>query len=125
MRNAAHHASPQSSGTDWRVIRELFPYLLEYKFRFALAISCLFAAKFANLGIPILLKDLIDKLNVPTHSAQVLFVVPVALIIAYGLLRFSASMFTELRELIFSKVTQHAVRQIALKVFEHLHALSL
>lgn len=115
----------QHSKADWKVIRELFPYLLEYKFRFALAISCLVAAKFANLGIPILLKDLIDKLDVPTNSAQALFVVPVALIIGYGLLRFSASLFTELRELIFSKVTQHAVRQIALKVFEHLHALSL
>jgi len=115
-----------SSGqTEWRVIRELFPYLLEYKFRFALAISCLVAAKFANLGIPILLKDLIDKLDLPANSTQALFVVPVALIIAYGALRFSASLFTELRELIFSKVTQHAVRQIARKVFEHLHALSL
>ncbi len=117
--------APSQGKADWKVVRELFPYLLEYKFRFALAISCLVAAKFANLGIPILLKDLIDKLDVPANSAQALFVVPVALIIAYGLLRFSASLFTELRELIFSKVTQHAVRQIALKVFEHLHALSL
>jgi len=83
------------------------------------------AAKFANLGIPILLKDLIDKLDLPANSTQALFVVPVALIIAYGALRFSASLFTELRELIFSKVTQHAVRQIARKVFVHLHALSL
>lgn len=117
--------APSQGKADWKVIRELFPYLLEYKFRFGLAIACLVAAKFANLGIPILLKDLIDKLDIPANSAQALFVVPVALIIAYGLLRFSASLFTELRELIFSKVTQHAVRQIALKVFEHLHALSL
>ena len=125
MRPAASHGSPKASHADWKVIRELFPYLLEYKFRFALAITCLVAAKFANLGIPILLKDLIDQLDLPANSAQALFVVPVALIIAYGALRFSASLFTELRELIFSKVTQHAVRQIARKVFEHLHALSL
>ena len=125
MRPAASHGSTKSSHADWKVIRELFPYLLEYKFRFALAISCLVAAKFANLGIPILLKDLIDQLDVPVNSEQALFVIPVALIVAYGALRFSASLFTELRELIFSKVTQHAVRQIALKVFEHLHALSL
>ncbi len=125
MRPAASHGSTKSSHADWKVIRELFPYLLEYKFRFALAISCLVAAKFANLGIPVLLKDLIDQLDVPVNSEQALFVIPVALIVAYGALRFSASLFTELRELIFSKVTQHAVRQIALKVFEHLHALSL
>jgi ABC-type transport system involved in Fe-S cluster assembly fused permease/ATPase subunit len=110
---------------DWYVIRDLLPYLLAYRYRVLLAISCLLAAKFANLGIPILLKTLIDDLDAHKSVSTALLVVPLGLIIGYGLLRFSASLFTELRELLFSRVTQHAVRQIALEVFQHLHALSL
>lgn len=107
------------------MIRDLLPYLLAYRYRVLLAISCLLAAKFANLGIPILLKTLIDDLDAHKSVSTALLVVPLGLIIGYGLLRFSASLFTELRELLFSRVTQHAVRQIALEVFQHLHALSL
>ena len=107
------------------MIRDLLPYLLAYRYRVLLAISCLLAAKFANLGIPILLKTLIDDLDAHKSVSSALLVVPLGLIIGYGLLRFSASLFTELRELLFSRVTQHAVRQIALEVFQHLHALSL
>ena len=110
---------------DWYVIRDLLPYLLAYRYRVLLAISCLLAAKFANLGIPILLKTLIEDLDAHKSVSSALLVVPLGLIIGYGLLRFSASLFTELRELLFSRVTQHAVRQIALEVFQHLHALSL
>jgi len=110
---------------DWYVIRDLLPYLLAYRYRVLLAISCLLAAKFANLGIPILLKTLIDDLDAHKSVSSALLVVPLGLIVGYGLLRFSASLFTELRELLFSRVTQHAVRQIALEVFQHLHALSL
>ena len=110
---------------DWYVIRDLLPYLLAYRYRVLLAISCLLAAKFANLGIPILLKTLIDDLDASKSVSTALLVVPLGLILGYGLLRFSASLFTELRELLFSRVTQHAVRQIALEVFQHLHALSL
>ena len=99
--------------------------MLAYRYRVLLAISCLLAAKFANLGIPILLKTLIDDLDAHKSVSSALLVVPLGLIIGYGLLRFSASLFTELRELLFSRVTQHAVRQIALEVFQHLHALSL
>lgn len=111
--------------TDWGVIRDLLPYLLAYKARVALAIGCLIAAKFANLGIPVLLKQLIDALDVKNNLPNALLIVPVGIIIGYGLLRFSASLFSELREALFSRVTQHAVRQIALDVFQHLHALSL
>jgi ATP-binding cassette subfamily B protein len=110
---------------DWYVIRDLLPYLLAYRYRVLFAIACLLAAKFANLGIPILLKTLIDDLDAHKSVSAALLVVPLGLIVGYGLLRFSASLFTELRELLFSRVTQHAVRQIALEVFQHLHALSL
>jgi ATP-binding cassette, subfamily B, heavy metal transporter len=110
---------------DWRVIRDLLPYLWEYKFRVAMALSCLVLAKVTNLGIPILMKRLIDALNIKTNSPEILLVVPVGLLLAYGALRISASLFTELRESLFARVTQNAVRKVALQVFEHLHALAL
>jgi ATP-binding cassette, subfamily B, heavy metal transporter len=110
---------------DWRVIRDLLPYLLEYKYRVLLAIGCLVAAKFANLGIPVMLKQIVDALDVRNNVASALLVVPIGLVVGYGMLRLSASLFAELRELLFARVTQHAVRQIALEVFQHLHALSL
>ena len=134
MRPTTHHATTDSAATpkanaftrgDWRVIRDLLPYLLEHKMRVALALSCLIAAKFANLGIPILLKDLIDTLNVKVDSAQALMLIPVGLILAYGALRVSASLFNELREALFARVTQNAVRKVALQVFNHLHSLAL
>jgi ATP-binding cassette subfamily B protein len=123
-----HHSganSKPSQGNDWKVIRDLIPYLLEYKFRVAIALACLVAAKVTNLGIPILLKRLIDDLNLRTDSPQALLVVPVGLILAYGLLRMAASLFAELREFLFARVTQNAVRKVALQVFEHLHSLAL
>jgi len=123
-----HHSGADSKlpkGNDWKVIRDLLPYLLEYKFRVTIALACLVAAKVANLGIPILMKQLIDALNITSHSPQALLVVPAGLILAYGLLRLSASLFTELRESLFARVTQNAVRKVALQVFEHLHSLAL
>jgi ATP-binding cassette subfamily B protein len=123
-----HHSgadSKPSRGGDWKVIRDLIPYLLEYKFRVTIALACLVAAKVTNLGIPILLKRLIDNLNVRIDSPEALLVVPAGLILAYGLLRMSASLFAELREFLFARVTQNAVRKVALQVFEHLHSLAL
>ena len=127
--SSGHHRSSGESNTpqrgDWRVIRDLLPYLLEYRFRVILALTCLVAAKFANLGIPILMKELIDSLDIKANSPQTILVVPVGIIVAYGLLRISASLFAELREALFARVTQNAVRKVALQVFEHLHSLAL
>lgn len=109
---------------DWQVVKNLLPYLSAYKARIIFTIICLVAAKAANLGVPILLKHIVDAMSIQTIP-KALLVVPVSLIVAYGLLRLSASLFSELRELIFSKVTEHAVRQVGLQVFNHLHALSL
>ncbi len=123
-----HHGSADSKTPqrgDWRVIRDLLPYLLEYRFRVIIALSCLIAAKVVNLGIPIVMKELIDSLDIKASSSQALLVVPLGIILAYGLLRISASLFTELREALFAKVTQNAVRKVALQVFEHLHSLAL
>lgn len=109
---------------DWKVIQNLFPYLSAYKARIFFTLLCLVVAKIANLGVPITLKKIVDAMSIHT-TPQALLVVPVSLIVAYGLLRLSASLFAELRELIFSKVTEYASRHVGLQVFNHLHALSL
>ncbi|MBF6990667.1 ABC transporter ATP-binding protein/permease [Cupriavidus sp. IK-TO18] len=111
--------------SDWQTVRNLLPYVWHYKWRVMLALACLVAAKVANLGVPVLMKRLIDSMNITAGDPRALLVVPVGLIVAYGMLRLSATLFTELREILFSKVTQSAVREIALQVFRHLHALSL
>ena len=121
--------SPQQySRSDWGALRTLIPYLLEYKGRVALALACLLAAKFGNVGVPLVLKQIIDHLTPlagQSASQMQLAVLPLGLLVAYGLLRLSTTLFTELREMVFAKVTQRAVRNVALKVFRHLHALSL
>ena len=119
---AAAGATPRS---DWSTLRRLFPYLWAYKWRVMAALAFMVGAKLANVGVPLLLKDLVDSMNPATREAAALLVVPVGLLLAYGLLRLSTSLFTELRELVFSKATEGAARRISLEVFNHLHALSL
>ena len=125
------HFKTESSATipkpqlgDWKVIKNLLPYLTAYKARIIFTLVCLVLAKAANLGVPIMLKKIIDAMSITTPS-QALLVVPISLIVAYGLLRLSASLLAEMRELIFSRVTEQTVRQVGLQVFNHLHALSL
>jgi ATP-binding cassette, subfamily B, heavy metal transporter len=108
-------------GSDWRVLKSLLPYVWEYRWRVALALTFMVAAKLANVGVPLVLKQIVDSLTLE----NAILVVPMALLVAYGLLRLSTTLFTELRELAFAKVTQRAVRRIALAVFRHLHSLSL
>ncbi|GAA5178099.1 ABC transporter ATP-binding protein/permease [Niveibacterium umoris] len=108
---------------DWDTLKSLFPYLWRYRNRVGLAMLCLLSAKFANVGVPLIFKQLIDGLTITREQAFV--VVPAALLVAYGVLRFSTSMFTEFREIVFAKVTQESVRRISLEVFRHLHSLSL
>ena len=110
---------------DWNALRRLLPYLWQYKWRVLAALGFMIGAKLANVGVPVLLKHLVDALDLKAGDARAVLVVPVALLLAYGLLRFSSSLFTELRELVFAKATQGASRAIALSTFEHLHALSL
>jgi ATP-binding cassette subfamily B protein len=88
-------------------------------------LTFLVGAKLANVGVPVVLKKLVDSLTVTASHPAALMVLPVSLLIGYGALRLSTTLFTELREFIFAKVTQRAVRTIALRVFRHLHALSL
>ena len=133
--------------SDWQTLRSLFPYLWAWKGRVAIALGCLVAAKMANVGVPIVLKSIIDwlapmasgtftALRTPMgpliqpgplsdHPVALAVAVPAALLVSYGLLRLATSLFTELREFVFAKVTQRAVRTVSLQVFGHLHALSL
>jgi ABC-type transport system involved in Fe-S cluster assembly, permease and ATPase components len=117
--------APASAHSDWATLRRLLPYLWQYKWRVLAAIAFMVGAKLANVGVPVLLKTLVDALNVRPGDPAALLVVPVGLLLAYGGLRLCTSLFTELRELVFAKATQGAARSIALQTFRHLHALSL
>jgi ATP-binding cassette subfamily B protein len=129
MATHGHHSGvPAQSlrGNEWRSVAVLLPYLLEFRGRVILALTFLVAAKLANVGVPLLMKEIVDGLN-PGLDPKLLaaVVIPVALLAAYGLLRFSTTLFGELRDVVFVRVTQHAIRQVALNVFRHLHGLSL
>jgi ABC-type transport system involved in Fe-S cluster assembly fused permease/ATPase subunit len=106
---------------DWRTIRTLLPYLLEYKGRVATALLCLTAAKLANVGVPLVMKEIIDSLD----AKQAVLALPFALLAIYGLLRLSTTLFAELRDIVFVRVAKRAIRRVALQVFRHLHSLSL
>ena len=131
--DASHHGAQQPSvqtssaptRSDWATLNRLLPYLWPYKWRVLAALTFMVAAKVSNVGVPLLLKELVDALALPLGDPRALAMVPLGLLLAYGLLRLSTSFFTELRELVFAKATQGAARTIALQTFEHLHALSL
>ena len=116
---------PAGPRSDWRTLARLLPYLWQYKWRVLAALLFVIGAKVANVGVPVLLKNLIDSMTIKPGDPAALLVVPAGLLLAYGALRLMTSLFTELRELVFAKATQGASRQIALQTFEHLHALSL
>ena len=132
-RNASSSTSPPPPGkdpkaatrSDWATLQTLIPYLWVYKWRVIAALACLIGAKLANVGVPLVLKQIIDQLSISPASPQALLVLPLGALAAYGVLRLSTTVFTELREFLFARVTQRAVRTIALRVFRHLHALSL
>jgi ATP-binding cassette subfamily B protein len=117
--------NPAHRRSDWATLSRLLPYLWQYKWRVVLAIVFMVGAKVANVGVPVLLKNLVDAMHIQPGDPAAVLVVPGGLLLAYGLLRLSTSLFTELRELVFAKATQGAARSIALQTFEHLHALSL
>jgi ATP-binding cassette subfamily B protein len=129
------------SRSGWKTLRTLLPYLWQYRGRIVLALAFMVSAKLANVGVPIVLKRIVDTFDPAAGgaataaaatggtaagaAAAAMVAVPVGLVVGYGLLRLSTTLFTELRELVFARVTQGAVREISLKVFRHLHALSL
>ncbi len=114
-----------ASAGDWATVGRLLPYLWTWRWRVLFAIGCLVAAKLANVGVPLVLKDIVDALDLRGDPARAAIAVPVALLVAYGALRVAVTVFTELRELLFSRVTHNASRAITLEVFRHLLSLSL
>jgi ATP-binding cassette subfamily B protein len=121
--HAHHAAAPKESlkGDEWRVLGQLLPYLWEYRGRVAIALAFLVIAKLTNVGVPLVMKEVVDGLD----PKLAMVAVPAALLAAYGLLRFSTTLFAELRDVVFVRVTQRAIRRVALGVFRHLHSLSL
>jgi ATP-binding cassette subfamily B protein len=113
-------AKPRPRG-DVGTLKKLVPYLWEYRWRVAIALVFLVAAKLANISVPLLMKEIVDNLSGP----KAVIAVPVALLVAYGILRMSSTLFAELRDIVFVRVTQRAMRRVGLDVFRHLHALSL
>jgi ATP-binding cassette subfamily B protein len=114
-------SSPATRAGDWRALSTLIPYLWEYRGRVLAALVFLVVAKLANVSVPLIMKEVVDGLD-PTLAV---LTVPAALLAIYGLLRFSTTLFAELRDVVFVRVTQRAIRRVALGVFRHLHRLSL
>ena len=114
-------ARAASARSEWQVLRELLPFLQPFTGRIALALALVVAGKLANLTVPLVLKRLVDGLNV----APTLLVLPIALLVAYGASRLSVTLFTELRQVVFARVMARVSRRVTLQVFRHLHALSL
>ena len=124
MRGAGNGSrNPTELGdVNWSSLKQLIPYLTEFKGRIAIAVLCLIAAKVASVGLPFILKRIVDQLNAGEALAVV---VPIALLLAYGLVRFSNVLFGELRDTLFGRVTERTIRRIGLQTFKHLHNLDL
>jgi len=116
-----HYGQPPARQSDWKAIKSLLPYLWEFRGRVVLALAFLALAKVATVSVPLVLKEIVDALT----PSQATLALPVFLLLAYGALRLANSTFGELRDMVFAKVTQRSIRRVALRVFEHLHILSL
>lgn len=121
MRTSHSSSADSDSKANWRIVWTLIPYLMEFRFRVAVALSLLVGAKLANVAVPIALKHIVDQLD----ASKGLIIVPIALILGYGALRFLSTFFGELRDAIFARVAERAMRRVTLQVFKHLHQLDL
>jgi len=114
--------SPRQERQDWANLRSLWPYLWEYRGRVLWSLGCLVLAKIANIGVPLLLKQIVDRLD---PSRQITLVLPVSLLLAYGALKLGNALFSELRDVLFARVRYRAMRRLTMRTLAHLHALSL
>jgi len=128
---AGHHlytAAPSANRKDWRNVHSLLPYLWEYRGRVLLALSCLVLAKVANVGVPLVLKSLVDHLDPGSQGSlenNMLIIMPAAMLLSYGALKISSSLFNELRDVLFTRVRYRAMRRLTLRTLSHLHSLAL
>lgn len=125
MRGMGNDYDPNQE-VDWSVVKQIWPYLTEFKVRVGIALGCLFAAKLASVGMPFILKQIVDDLDSKLSATSLAFIsVPVGLLLAYGFIRLSSVLLGEIRDTLFGRVTERAMRRIGLKVFDHLHSLDL
>lgn len=124
MRAYADNDYPADHKPDWKIISGLWPYLAEFRGRVALSLALLVLAKLATVATPIALKYIVDYLD-QNRGADMLLWIPVVLVVAYGALRFGATLFNELRDAVFARVAERAMRRVSLRVFEHLHQREL
>ena len=117
----ARTEDPHSSRTDWKNLRRLFPYLWEFRGRIILALLSLMAAKLATVAVPVVLKHIVDSLDIEKIALQL----PIVLLLGYGALRLSTGLFNELRDVLFARARFHAIRRLSSEVLWHLHQLSL
>jgi ABC-type transport system involved in Fe-S cluster assembly fused permease/ATPase subunit len=123
MRRPSHQSEHEVTTFNWRVVKLLMPYLFEFKTRIFLALACLVLTKIASVYLPFILKDIVDVLD--SQQENRIYLVPFALVGAYGLARLTIVIFAEIRDTLFGRVTERAIRRIGLKVFQHLHKLDL
>ena len=117
------YGNVQRGDVDWAVLGKLLPYLWQFRVRVGLALSLLVLAKIANVGVPVSLKHIVDSLDQSLATQAI--AVPVTMVVAYGLLRFSSVAFGELRDAVFGRVAERTLSRLGLTVFEHLHRLDL
>jgi ABC-type transport system involved in Fe-S cluster assembly fused permease/ATPase subunit len=117
--------TPGERHSDWATLKRLVPYVWQWRWRVLVALGFLVAAKLANIGVPLVLKDLVDALDLKPGDPRTVLAVPVALLLAYGALRVSITLFIELREFLFYPVAARIARRVGLEAFEHLLSLSL
>lgn len=123
MRRSSHQPDHEVTTFNWRVVKLLLPYLFEFKARIFLALACLVLTKVASVYLPFILKDIVDILD--NQEENRVYLVPFGLVGAYGLVRLTTVIFAEIRDTLFGRVTERAIRRIGLKVFQHLHKLDL
>lgn len=122
MQHFPEPGTPRSDRRDWYNIRNMLPFIWKYRGRALIALACLVLAKVANVGVPLVLKQLVDFLENVEHGAVLM---PVTLLLAYGLLKLAASAFNELRDGLFARVRYHAMREVSTSLLRHLYRLSL
>ena len=127
MRHGSFNPETDDSTFNWQTLRTLLPYLLEYRLRILLALVCLVAAKVASVGLPFILKYIVDSLDksVGSEGMAKVLILPVGLLLAYGVMRLANVLLGEIRDALFGRVTERAMRRIGLTVFKHLHRLEL
>ncbi len=124
MRSMSPPPDAEPAKLSWKTLKSLWPYLTEYRGRIVIAILCLVAAKLATIMVPFILKYIVDNLN-SDQLPDKMIALPLGLLLAYGIARLSTTLFSELRDTVFGRVTERAMRRIGLKVFQHLHNLEL